>query len=355
MNMKYIKLCSILFTITLLTTASNCLDTHNTQNGVYALKTNKDLVKQDSKTEAKETDSEKLVVSKKPDIASNKALSDEDLKMLFPDANFRNVITRNFKHQEITLDKIAALSGEFYATGEGIESLEGISYLKNIQNFVFVNNNIKELPSEILNLKNIKNINLLNNYITDNSVLNKLIKKGMEIDLGGIAKGYAADQIVKYLKSKDVESAIINLGGNVFILGEKEKNTPFKVGIQDPTSEDGSSIGNISVSNKSVVTSGIYERYLEKDGIIYHHMIDPSTGYPFENNLSSVTIISSSSIVGDGLSTTTFGLGLQKGMKLIESLDNTDAIFITKDKKVYTTSNLKGKLNLKNESFKLMN
>ena len=187
----------------------------------------------------------------------------------------------------------------------------------------------------------------------NNSV--KLNKKGMEIDLGGIAKGYAADQIVKYLKSKDVESAIINLGGNVFILGEKEKNTPFKVGIQDPTSKDGSSIGNIAVSNKSVVTSGIYERYLEKDGIIYHHMIDPSTGYPFENNLSSVTIISSSSIVGDGLSTTTFGLGLQKGMKLIESLDNTDAIFITKDKKVYTTSNLKGKLNLKNESFKLMN
>ena len=182
-----------------------------------------------------------------------------------------------------------------------------------------------------------------------------LTKEGMEVDLGSIAKGYAADQIVKYLKSKDVESAIINLGGNVFILGEKEKNTPFKVGIQDPTSKDGSSIGNIAVSNKSVVTSGIYERYLEKDGIIYHHMIDPSTGYPFENNLSSVTIISSSSIVGDGLSTTTFGLGLQKGMKLIESLDNTDAIFITKDKKVYTTSNLKGKLNLKNESFKLMN
>ena len=182
MNMKYIKLCSILFTITLLTTASNCLDTHNTQNGVYALKTNKALVKQDSKTEAKETDSEKLVVSKKPNIASNKALSDEDLKMLFPDANFRNVITRNFKHQEITLDKIAALSGEFYATGEGIESLEGISYLKNIQNFVFVNNNIKELPSEILNLKNVKNINLLNNYITDNSILNKLIKKGIDIN-----------------------------------------------------------------------------------------------------------------------------------------------------------------------------
>ena len=184
-NMKYIKLCSVLFTITLLTTASNCLNTHNDQNGVYALKTNKTIVKQEkqnSKTETKEAETQKLLANKKPDIATDKVLSDEDLKLLFPDANFRDVITRNFKHQEITLDKIAALSGEFYATGEGIESLEGISYLKNIQNFVFVNNDIKELPSEILNLKNIKNINLLNNYITDNSVLNKLIKKGIKVN-----------------------------------------------------------------------------------------------------------------------------------------------------------------------------
>lgn len=208
----------------------------------------------------------------------------------------------------------------------------------------------KDEITEKLSLVNYKDIS-----INEKTKSIKLNKKGMEIDLGGIAKGYAADKIVEYLKSQNVDSAIINLGGNVFILGEKAKDTPFKVGIQDPTSEGGTSIGNIAVSNKSVVTSGIYERYLEKDGTIYHHMIDPSTGYPFENNLSSVTIISSSSIVGDGLSTTTFGLGLEKGMELIESLNNTDAIFITKDKKVYTTSNLKGKLNLKNESFKLMN
>ena len=127
----------------------------------------------------------------------------------------------------------------------------------------------------------------------------------MEIDLGGIAKGYAADKIVEYLKSQNIEKAIINLGGNVFVLGEKSKDTQFKVGIQDPNSEDGTSIANIGVINQSVVTSGIYERYLEQDGVMYHHMLDPSTGYPFENNLSSVTIISDSSIVGDGLSTTT--------------------------------------------------
>ncbi|WP_455543170.1 FAD:protein FMN transferase [Intestinibacter sp.] len=208
----------------------------------------------------------------------------------------------------------------------------------------------KEEIQEKLALVNYKNISL-----NEENKSVKLNKKGMEIDLGGIAKGYTADKLAQYLREQNVDSAIINLGGNVFTLGEKAKDTPFKVGIQDPTSEDGTSIGNISVSDKSVVTSGIYERYLEQDGVIYHHMIDPSTGYPFENNLSSVTIISSSSLVGDGLSTTTFGLGLEKGMKLIESLDNTDAIFITKDKKVYTTSNLKGKLNLKNKNFKLMN
>ncbi|MGM9532642.1 FAD:protein FMN transferase, partial [Intestinibacter sp.] len=173
----------------------------------------------------------------------------------------------------------------------------------------------------------------------------KLEKENMEIDLGGIAKGYAADKIYEYLQEQNVESAIINLGGNVFVLGEKDKNTPFKVGIQDPTNERGNSIGSINVSDQSVVTSGIYERYIEKDGVIYHHMIDPSTGYPFDNNLSSVTIVSSSSLIGDGLSTTAFGLGVEKGLELIESIDDTEAIFITKDKNVYTTSNLKDKIN----------
>ncbi len=207
----------------------------------------------------------------------------------------------------------------------------------------------KDEIKEKLELVNYKDISLNKK---EKSV--KLNKKGMEIDLGGIAKGYAADKIVEYLKSQNIEKAIINLGGNVFVLGEKSKDTQFKVGIQDPNSEDGTSIANIGVTNQSVVTSGIYERYLEQDGVMYHHMLDPSTGYPFENNLSSVTIISDSSIVGDGLSTTTFGLGLEKGMKLIESLDNTDAIFITKDQKIYTTSNLKGKLNLKDSSFELI-
>ena len=193
--MKYIKLCSILFTITLLTSASNHINTDIIQNGVYALKTTNILFKQEnqksaenkaikqiSQTKTKNIQNKKLLASKKTKIAKDRVLTDEDLKKLFPDDNFRNVVTRNFKHQEITLDKISNLSGEFYATGENIENLEGISYLKSIQAFVFVNNNIKKLPDEILKLNNIKSINLLNNYITESSILNKLIKKGIDVN-----------------------------------------------------------------------------------------------------------------------------------------------------------------------------
>lgn len=186
--MKYIKLCSILFTITLLTTASNCINSNIIQNKVYALKTNNTFVKQKTltqvsfQTETKDIKTEELLATKSLKISQNKVLTDKELKILFPDDNFRNVITRNFKNQEITINKISNLSGEFYATGENIENLEGISYLKSIQSFVFVNNNIKKLPDEILNLNNIKSINLINNYITESTILNKLIKKGIDIN-----------------------------------------------------------------------------------------------------------------------------------------------------------------------------
>ena len=159
----------------------------------------------------------------------------------------------------------------------------------------------------------------------------------------------------KYLKEEKLESALINLGGNIYVLGNKENNQPFSIGIQDPTKPRGNSIGNIKVSNKSVVTSGIYERYLEKNNKIYHHMLDPHTGYPFDNSLSSVTIISDKSIICDALSTTTFGLGVEKGLKLVESLDGVDAIFITKDKKIYLSNNLKNKFNLTDNKFTIVN
>ena len=127
------------------------------------------------------------------------------------------------------------------------------------------------------------------------------------------------------------KSATINLGGNVLCVGEKPEGTPFKIGIQKPFADRSETIAVMNISDKSVVSSGIYERYFEKDGKIYHHILNPATGYPYDNHLVSVTIISDKSVDGDGLSTSCFALGLDKGMELINSLPDVQAVFITDD------------------------
>ena len=156
-------------------------------------------------------------------------------------------------------------------------------------------------------------------------------------DLGGIAKGYIADKAAEFLKENGVTSAVINLGGNVYVIGGKDEKTPFTVGVKDPSGQK-TMLGTIEVRDKSVVTSGIYERCFEKDGKFYHHILDPKSGYPVENNLAGVTIISDQSVLGDVLSTTCFVLGEEKGMELIESMDNTEAIFVFKDGEMYFSS-----------------
>ncbi len=169
-----------------------------------------------------------------------------------------------------------------------------------------------------------------------------LTSEGTKIDLGGIAKGYIADQMKSYLKEEGITEGTINLGGNVLVLGPKEhqETTTYSIGIQKPFSEDGSAIAVIKITDESVVTSGIYQRYFKQNGTIYHHILDSSTGYPYDNGLASVTIINQSSVDGDALSTTCFMLGLEKGMELAESLENTEAIFITTDNEIYYTSGM---------------
>ncbi|SFG30977.1 thiamine biosynthesis lipoprotein [Lachnospiraceae bacterium C7] len=176
-------------------------------------------------------------------------------------------------------------------------------------------------------------VNYNNIKISGNKVM--LTDSNAKIDLGGIAKGFIADKMKEYLHKQHITSGIINLGGNVLTLGEKPDSTKYNVGIQKPFSSNGESLGYIKVNNKSVVTSGVYERYYRVNGKLYHHIIDTSTGYPVNNNLVEVTIISDKSVDGDALSTTCFSMGLKKGLKYIESLKNVDAIFITSDNKVY--------------------
>lgn len=163
-----------------------------------------------------------------------------------------------------------------------------------------------------------------------------LLVPGMELDLGGIAKGYIADRLKDYLISEGVEHAYINLGGNVLLVGSRYDGTDYRIGIQKPFDENGQTITSVEVSDCSVVSSGIYQRYFEKDGKLYHHILNPETGYPYENNLLQVTILSDSSADGDALSTCCFALGLEEGSKLVESLENVQAIFVTDDYEIYT-------------------
>ncbi len=170
-------------------------------------------------------------------------------------------------------------------------------------------------------------------------------KDGMGIDLGAIAKGYIADKIKEYLLSQNVGSALIYLGGNVLCIGEKETGA-FKIGIEKPFDVDGDPAAVVSISDTSVITSGTYERYFEKHGKFYHHILDKTTGYPIENELTAVTIITPISTDADALSTTCFSLGLEKGMELLESLDDADGFFITSDGEYYYTEGFEEKYRL---------
>lgn len=182
-----------------------------------------------------------------------------------------------------------------------------------------------------------------------------LKKPGMIIDLGGIAKGYTADVIAQTLKDEGVEKAIIDLGGNIYALGEKAENTLWRIGIQNPDQTRGEIVGSINVKDKSIVTSGIYERFIEQDGAKYHHILSPKSGYPYDNEIAGVTIISDKSIDGDALSTSVFSMGITKGLEFINSLPDTEAIFITKDHKIYLTEGSKEIFKLTNDDFQIIN
>ena len=164
-------------------------------------------------------------------------------------------------------------------------------------------------------------------------------KEGMGINLGAIAKGYIADKMKEFLLDQGVESAIIDLGGNILCVGQRPEGTPFRIGIQKPFADRSETEAVMEISDKSVVSSGIYERYFEQDGVLYHHILDPSTGYPYDNNLVSVTISSNESVDGDGLSTTCFALGLEKGLDLVNSLPDVQAVFITDDYQLHYSEN----------------
>lgn len=178
-----------------------------------------------------------------------------------------------------------------------------------------------------------KNLHLKGNILT-------FLSPDTKIDLGAIAKGYIADKLKDHLLSKGIHSAVINLGGNVLCIGSRPDGEPFRIGLQKPFAEREETFATVSLSDMSVVTSGVYERHFIIDGTNYHHILNPKTGYPYDNGLISVTILSEDSADGDGLSTTCFSLGLEKGLALVNSLDGIYGCFIDEDYNVYYSDGL---------------
>lgn len=164
-----------------------------------------------------------------------------------------------------------------------------------------------------------------------------LLGDQMQIDLGSVAKGWLGDAILDYFRSNSVESALVNLGGNVQVLGAKPDGSPWQVAVTDPSGEGYA--GVVEITDKAVITSGGYERYFNQDGVRYHHIIDPSTGYPADSGLLSVTIIGESGVTCDALSTALFVMGLDKAADFWKRNDDFEVIFIT-DSEVYITEGL---------------
>lgn len=174
--------------------------------------------------------------------------------------------------------------------------------------------------------------------------------EGTVLDLGAIAKGYISDLVGQEIKKLGFEAAIINFGGNVYGLGVKPGDAPWVVGVRNPLSEG--IVGTLKVKNMSVISSGVYERFFIDDNIRYHHILNSQTGYPEQNGILSVTIVTEKGIDGDALSTSLFLMGLEKGLAFAEANEHIEALFIMEDQGIYTTSGLLDAFTLENAEFK---
>lgn len=191
------------------------------------------------------------------------------------------------------------------------------------------------------------------NTNTNESVSSIYIGDKCTLDLGAVGKGIACDVVQDYLKKqKEVSGAVIAVGGSILLYGSKADGSDWNVAVQNPRGQDGEAMGVLSLSGTTnVSTSGDYEKYFMQDGKRYHHILDPSTGYPADSGLISVTIVSDSGLLSDGLSTACFVLGKEKGQKLLETY-GAEGIFIDQNKKVTVTKGLKDKFTILNEEYK---
>lgn len=198
----------------------------------------------------------------------------------------------------------------------------------------------QEAIENVLELLNPDNIQL-----DDEAKTVYFLKDGMEIDLGGIAKGYFADKVMDFFQKERAVSAKVDMGGNVLVFGESPSHEDeWNVGIQNPFLPRGNAAAIVKVKDQSVVTSGIYERVLEKEGSKYHHIFDSKTGYPIKSDIASVTIIADTSLDCDIYTTKLFGYDAISIIHMVNERKDLGAIVITKDGHLACTDNLMGKI-----------
>ena len=254
------------------------------------------------------------------------------------------------ENSEISKVNRDAAKGFTKVSLDTFEILKNSTYYSKLTNGIFditiaplveeweINSNNPKVLSE----KKVKELKTLVDYedviLNENNLSVMLLRENQKIDLGGIAKGYIADKIIEFYKENNINSAIINIGGNIKVLGKKDHDSLWSVGIYEPKKHSEKCICSIEVEDKSVVTSGAYERaFIYKDEL-YCHILNPKTGYPIKSDLKSITVVSSESIDGDALSTPLFIMGKDKAYEFMKKhnisgvmITNNDEIIITKD------------------------
>lgn len=232
-------------------------------------------------------------------------------------------------------DDLSALLKRSLTLCDRLDGALDVTILPVVEKWGFLNGKYrvpdKQEIQSALKAVNYKNIEVDNDKVK--------LKNNAKLDLGAVAKGYAADKCLEILSDNNVETSLLNLGGTIAVHGRKPDGTPWRVGIADPDNPS-DYIGFVSCSDKVVATSGGYERYFEKDGRRYIHIIDTQTGFPSDNGIASVTVISDSGTLSDALSTALFVKGLDGAREYHRDNPDFDYVILTADKKLYISEGI---------------
>lgn len=209
------------------------------------------------------------------------------------------------------------------------------------------------IPDDKVLLETLEKTGYTKLHISEDGILSA-DQAGMTLDMGALGKGIACDKIAERFESMKISGAVVSIGGSILIYGKKPDGSAWNIGIQDPRGEQGTAAGYLKVTDNMVVsTSGDYEKYFMENGVRYHHIINPATGYPADSGLISVTVLCPSGIDSDGLSTACFVLGREKSMELLERY-GAEAVFITTDKKIYLTDGVTDAFQLVNPEYSIV-